>query len=124
MPLAAGSHPLGAETNAEEIANGIRVLGSIQAMRGHAARIRFRGRISALESALDIPGHRGEHGRARPLCTSGRHVSRAKPAKNRVPHIAMLRERLPAPCWGVLPHAPGVDPMLQARHLRVPVLVE
>jgi dethiobiotin synthetase len=34
-------------------------------------------------------------------------------------NLAMLRERLPAPCWGVLPHAPGIEPALLARHLRV-----
>ena len=36
-------------------------------------------------------------------------------------NLAMLRQRLPAPCWGVLPHAPGVDPAALARHLRPPV---
>ncbi|MGX5673118.1 dethiobiotin synthase [Thermomonas fusca] len=67
---------------------------------------------------------------ARTIVDDGAHLagwiaSHVDPAMARVEdNIAMLRERLPAPCWGVLPHAPGVDPMLQARHLRVPVLVE
>ena len=39
-------------------------------------------------------------------------------------NLAMLRERLPAPCWGVLPHAPEADPAAMARHLRIPMLVE
>lgn len=48
----------------------------------------------------------------------GSHVD---PAMARVEdNIAMLRERLPAPCWGVLPHAPGADPAALATHLRVP----
>lgn len=37
-------------------------------------------------------------------------------------NIEMLRARLPAPCWGVLPHAPDADPATMARHLRIPVL--
>ena len=67
---------------------------------------------------------------ARAIVDDGAHLagwiaSHVDPAMARVEdNIAMLRERLPAPCWGVLPHAPGVDPMLLARHLRVPVLVE
>jgi dethiobiotin synthetase len=48
----------------------------------------------------------------------GSHVD---PAMARVEdNIAMLRERLPAPCWGVLPHAPGADPAALATHLHVP----
>lgn len=39
-------------------------------------------------------------------------------------NLAMLRDRLPAPCWGVLPHVPAADPALMARHLRIPVLAE
>ena len=35
-------------------------------------------------------------------------------------NLAMLGERLPAPCWGVLPHAPGVDPAALASRLRIP----
>jgi dethiobiotin synthetase len=37
-------------------------------------------------------------------------------------NLGMLRERLPAPCWGVLPHAPGVDPAALAPYLRLPML--
>ena len=65
---------------------------------------------------------------ARAIVDDGMHLagwigSHVDPAMARVEdNIAMLRERLPAPCWGVLPHAPGRDPMLLARHLRVPVL--
>lgn len=48
----------------------------------------------------------------------GSHVD---PAMERVEdNLAMLRERLPAPCWGVLPHAPGADPAVLSAHLRVP----
>ena len=48
-------------------------------------------------------------------------ASHVDPAMERVEdNIAMLRERLPAPCWGVLPHAPGADPAVLARHLRIP----
>ena len=50
----------------------------------------------------------------------GSHVD---PAMERVEdNLAMLRERLPAPCWGVLPHAPGADPAAMAPHLRIPTL--
>ena len=35
-------------------------------------------------------------------------------------NLAMLRQRLPVPCWGVLPHAPGVDAATLARHLEAP----
>jgi dethiobiotin synthetase len=36
-------------------------------------------------------------------------------------NFALLEQRLPAPCWGRLPHAPGAHPETLARHLRVPV---
>lgn len=50
----------------------------------------------------------------------GSHVD---PAMERVEdNLGMLRARLPAPCWGVLPHAPDADPVAMARHLRIPVL--
>lgn len=50
----------------------------------------------------------------------GSHVD---PAMERVEdNLAMLRARLPAPCWGVLPHAPDSDPQALAAHLRVPTL--
>lgn len=39
-------------------------------------------------------------------------------------NIAMLRERLVAPCWGVLPHVPGGDPAALAAHLQVPASLE
>ena len=45
------------------------------------------------------------------------------PAMERVEdNIAMLRERLPAPCWGVLPFDPAADanPAAASRHLRIP----
>jgi dethiobiotin synthetase len=48
-------------------------------------------------------------------------ASHVDPAMERVEdNLAMLSERLPAPCWGVLPHAPGEDPATLARHLRIP----
>ena len=51
-------------------------------------------------------------------------ASHVDPAMERVEdNLAMLRERLPAPCWGVLPHAPDADPAAMARHLRIPALV-
>ena len=67
---------------------------------------------------------------ARAIAGDGAHLagwiaSQVDPAMERVDdNLAMLRARLPAPCWGVLPHAPGADTMLLAQHLRVPVLVE
>lgn len=39
-------------------------------------------------------------------------------------NVRMLRERLPAPCWGVLPHMPNGDPAQLAAQLRIPMLVE
>ena len=35
-------------------------------------------------------------------------------------NVALLAARLPAPCWGRLPHAPDPDPLAMARCLRVP----
>ncbi len=35
-------------------------------------------------------------------------------------NIAMLRQRLPVPCWGVLPHAPDGAPADLARYLQLP----
>ena len=50
----------------------------------------------------------------------GSHVD---PAMERVEdNLAMLRERLPASCWGVLPYAPDAGPAAMARHLRIPFL--
>lgn len=43
------------------------------------------------------------------------------PAMERVEdNLRMLRERLPVPCWGVLPHAPDADPAALAARLRIP----
>lgn len=48
----------------------------------------------------------------------GSHVD---PAMARVEdNIAMLRHRLPAPCWGVLPYAPDAAPQALAAHLDIP----
>ncbi|MFT4198247.1 MAG: dethiobiotin synthase [Pseudoxanthomonas sp.] len=35
-------------------------------------------------------------------------------------NLAMLGQRLPAPCWGVLPWLPGADPLRLAGHLSPP----
>ena len=65
---------------------------------------------------------------ARAIVADGAHLdgwiaSHVDPAMERVEeNIAMLRARLPAPCWGVLPHAPGADPAAMAEHLRIPML--
>ena len=62
---------------------------------------------------------------ARAIVDDGVHMagwiaSHVDPDMERVEdNLTMLRERLPAPCWGVLPHAPGMDPALLARHLRI-----
>jgi dethiobiotin synthetase len=67
---------------------------------------------------------------ARAIIADGVHLagwvgSQVDPAMERVEdNLAMLRERLPAPCWGVLPHASDADPAVMARHLRIPMLVE
>ena len=67
---------------------------------------------------------------ARAIAADGAHLagwiaSHVDPAMERVDdNIAMLRERLPAPCWGVLPHAPDANPAVMARHLRIPMLAE
>ena len=65
---------------------------------------------------------------ARAIAADGLHLagwiaSHVDPDMARVEdNIEMLRARLPAPCWGVLPHAPDADPVAMARHLRIPVL--
>ena len=62
------------------------------------------------------------------LAADGAHLagwiaSHVDPAMERVDdNLAMLRERLPAPCWGVLPHAEHPDPALLASRLRIPML--
>lgn len=67
---------------------------------------------------------------ARAIAADGAHLagwiaSHVDPAMERVEdNITMLRERLPAPCWGVLPHVADGDPMAMAKHLRIPVLAE
>lgn len=67
---------------------------------------------------------------ARAIVADGVHLagwiaSQVDPAMERVDdNIAMLRERLPAPCWGVLPHAPDGDPMAMEAYLRIPLLAK
>ena len=65
---------------------------------------------------------------ARALAADGLHLagwigSQVDPDMARVEdNLAMLRQRLPAPCWGVLPHAPDGDAAALAGQLRIPVL--
>lgn len=48
-------------------------------------------------------------------------ASHVDPQMERVEdNLRMLGERLPAPCWGVLPHAPDADPAQAAGNLRLP----
>lgn len=67
---------------------------------------------------------------ARAIAADGAHLagwiaSHVDPDMERVEdNIEMLRARLPAPCWGVLPHAPDADAATMARHLRIPTLAE
>lgn len=67
---------------------------------------------------------------ARAIAADGAHLagwiaSHVDPDMERVEdNLAMLRERLPAPCWGVLPHAEHPDPARFASLLRIPVLAE
>ncbi len=67
---------------------------------------------------------------ARAIAADGVHLagwiaSQVDPDMQRVDdNIAMLRARMPAPCWGMLPHAPDADPAAMARHLRIPMLAE
>ncbi len=66
---------------------------------------------------------------ARAIAADGMHLagwiaSHVDPEMERVEdNLRMLRERLPASCWGVLPHAMDPDPALMATHLRLPILV-
>ncbi|MCR6495331.1 dethiobiotin synthase [Thermomonas sp. S9] len=65
---------------------------------------------------------------ARAIAADGLHLagwigSQVDPAMARVEdNLAILRARLPAPCWGVLPYAPDGDPQALAAHLRVSTL--
>ena len=67
---------------------------------------------------------------ARAIAADGAHLagwiaSHVDPAMARVDdNIAMLRARMPAPCWGVLPHVPDADPAAMLRHLRIPMLAQ
>lgn len=62
---------------------------------------------------------------ARAIAGDGAHLagwiaSHVDPAMERVDdNLAMLRQRLPAPCWGTLPHAPDSDPEAMSRHLAI-----
>ena len=65
---------------------------------------------------------------ARAIAADGLHLagwiaSHVDPAMERVEdNLAMLRARMPAMCWGVLPHAANPDPAQLALRLRIPVL--
>ena len=65
---------------------------------------------------------------ARAIAADGLHLagwiaSHVDPAMERVEdNLAMLRKRMPAMCWGVLPHAANPDPAQLALRLRIPVL--
>ena len=65
---------------------------------------------------------------ARAIAADGLHLagwiaSHVDPAMERVEdNLAMLRKRMPAMCWGVLPHAANPDPAQMALRLRIPVL--
>lgn len=67
---------------------------------------------------------------ARAIAADGAHLagwiaSHVDPAMERVDdNLGMLRARMPAPCWGMLPHAPDADPGTMARHLRIPMLAK
>ena len=64
---------------------------------------------------------------ARAVTADGAHLagwigSHVDPAMERVEdNIAMLAARLPAPCWGVLPHHPAADAAAFSRLLEIPV---
>lgn len=66
---------------------------------------------------------------ARAIAADGAHLagwiaSHVDPDMERVEdNLRMLRERLPAPCWGVLPHTVNPDPASMASRLRLPMLV-
>ena len=52
-------------------------------------------------------------------------ASHVDPTMQRVEdNLTMLRQRLPAPCWGVLPHAQHPDPVQLASRLQIPFLAE
>ena len=65
---------------------------------------------------------------ARAIAQDGAHLagwiaSHVDPGMERVEdNLAMLRTRLPAPCWGVLPHVPDADPRDLAERVRIPLL--
>ena len=65
---------------------------------------------------------------ARAIAADGAHLagwiaSHVDPQMERVDdNLAMLRQRLPAPCWGVLPHVADADPAQLAPLLRIPTL--
>ena len=67
---------------------------------------------------------------ARAITADGVHLagwigSQVDPAMERVEdNIEMLRQRMPASCWGVLPHVPDADPAQLASLLRIPVMAD
>ena len=67
---------------------------------------------------------------ARAITADGAHLagwiaSHVDPDMERVEdNLRMLHERLPAPCWGVLPHMTDLNPAHMATYLRIPMLRE
>ena len=67
---------------------------------------------------------------ARAIANDGAHLggwiaSHLDPGMERFDdNLRMLKERLPAPCWGVLPHVTRPDPALMATYLRIPMLAQ
>ncbi len=65
---------------------------------------------------------------ARAIAADGLHLagwiaSQVDPDMARVEdNLDMLRQRLPAPCWGVLPHASNMTPEALAACLRIPTM--
>jgi hypothetical protein len=83
---------VGAELDAQQIANRVGVLVAIQTMGRHPARIRFDQRIGAIERAFDVAGHRG-HARGVGARDSWRgHIAGAQAPQDSFPDLAMLRE--------------------------------
>ena len=90
----AGKSRSARKSNAEKIANRIGVLAAIQPVRRHPSGSGLTERISALEGAFDVAGHRRHLRGIRTLGSGWRHIAGAQAAQDGFPFRAVLHERV------------------------------
>jgi hypothetical protein len=84
----------GVYVDGQKVANGVVVFGAIEAARGDAARLGFEGFIGAVEFGLNPGGDGFEIVGIGPGKTFGGHFTGLETAKDGLPFLAVLRDRL------------------------------